>query len=81
MRELFARCGLVTPQPALYELHVDLEELLARAVADPRDLAEIRATFTAAAEDDRLGIRVRRDGDKINIAYRAAILVAERPAS
>jgi len=79
LRELFARCGLVTPQPVLYELHVGLEELLARAVPDPGDLAEIRATFTAAAEDDRLGIPVRRDGDRIDIVYRAAILVAERP--
>src|SRR5215472_12544914 len=80
LRELFARCGLVTPQPVLYELHVGLEELLARAFSDPGDLAEIRATFTAAAEDDRLGIPVRRDGDRIDIAYRAAIRVAERPA-
>ncbi len=37
LRELFARCGLVTPQPVLYELHVGLEELLARAVPDPGD--------------------------------------------
>jgi hypothetical protein len=43
-------------------------------------LAEIRATFTAAAEDDRLGIPVRRDGDRIDIAYRATILLAERSA-
>jgi hypothetical protein len=47
LRELFAFCGLVKPQPDLYELHVGLEELLARAVPDPGDLAEIRATDIA----------------------------------
>ena len=72
-------CGLVT-STCSYELHVGLEELLVRAVHDPGDLAEIRATVTAAAEDDRLGIPVRRDGDRIDIAYRATILLAERSA-
>ena len=78
LRELFPRVGLPEPQPTLYELQVGLEELLARAFPNPGDLEEIRATFIAAADDDRLGIPVRRNHDSINIAYRAAILVAER---
>jgi ubiquinone/menaquinone biosynthesis C-methylase UbiE len=78
LRELFSRVGLPEPQPTLYELHVGLEELLARAFPNPGDLEEIRATFTAAADDDRLGLPVRREGDSIDIVYRAAILVAER---
>jgi ubiquinone/menaquinone biosynthesis C-methylase UbiE len=77
---LFPRAGLPEPQATRYELHVELSELLARAFPDPGDLEEIRVTFTAAIEDDRLGIPVRRNGDRIEISYRAAILVAERPA-
>src|SRR5262249_32953008 len=57
LRELFARCGLIMPQPVLYALHIGLADPLAPAVPDPEDLAEIRATFTAAAEDDRLASR------------------------
>jgi hypothetical protein len=34
--------------------------------------------FAASAEDDRLGIPVRRAGERIEYAYPVAILVAER---
>jgi hypothetical protein len=34
--------------------------------------------FSASAEDDRLGIPVRREGDRINYAYPIAILAARR---
>jgi SAM-dependent methyltransferase len=78
LRGLFADAGLA-PRETLYPLPVELDDLLARAFPDPRDLAEIAATFTAAADDDRLGIPVRRDGDKVHIAYQAVILAAERP--
>jgi ubiquinone/menaquinone biosynthesis C-methylase UbiE len=79
LRDLFAHAGLPPPQVSRYELPVGLDELLARACPNPGDIAEIRATFTAAAEDDRLGIPVYRDGAAIRVAYRAAILTARRP--
>jgi hypothetical protein len=34
--------------------------------------------FRASAADDRLGIPIRLDGDRINYAYRVAILAARR---
>jgi hypothetical protein len=77
LRGLFARAGLVASE-RVYPLHVELNELLARAFPNPADLAEIAATFTAAANDQRLGIPVRRDGDKVHIDYQAVILAAER---
>ena len=78
LRDLFPRAGLPQPQQTLYELPVGLAELLGRAFPNPGDLDEIRAAFTAAADDDRLGIPVRRDGGEIRIAYLAAILTAQR---
>ena len=78
LHDLFPRAGLPQPQQTLFELPVGLSELLGRAF--PGDLDELRAIFTAAADDDRLGIPVRRDSDDIRIAYRAAILTAQRPA-
>jgi ubiquinone/menaquinone biosynthesis C-methylase UbiE len=79
LKSLFARVGLPEPRVKLYELRVEVQELLARAFPNPGDHAKIVETFKASAADDRLGIPVRLDGDKIHITYRAAILVANRP--
>ena len=35
--------------------------------------------FAASAEDDRLGIPIRREGERIKYAYPIAILVSNRP--
>lgn len=80
LRDLFPRAGLPQPRAALYELPVELRDLLARAFPDPGDEAELAETFRTSADDGRLGIPVRRDGDRVHIAYQAAILVADRPA-
>jgi SAM-dependent methyltransferase len=79
LRGLFTHAGLVANE-RVYQLTVELNDLLARAFPDPADLAEIAATFTAAASDNRLGIPVRRDDDKVHIDYQVVLLVAERPA-
>jgi hypothetical protein len=59
-------------------LPVELRDLLARAFPNPGDEAEIAAAFRASAVDNRLGIPVQRDGDKLHIAYQAVILAATR---
>ena len=46
----------------------------------PATSVEIIEMFRASAADDRLGIPVRLDGDKIHYAYPVAILAATRPA-
>ena len=78
LRGLFTGAGLAASE-MVYQLPVELNDLLARAFPDTGDLAKIAATFTAAAVDNRLGIPVRQDGDKVHIAYQAVILAAERP--
>jgi SAM-dependent methyltransferase len=78
LKGLFVSAGLVASE-RVYQLPVELNDLLARAFPDPADVAEIAATFTAAADDNRLGIPVHRDGNKVQIAYQAVILTAERP--
>jgi SAM-dependent methyltransferase len=76
--ELFSCVGLAEPEPVLYDLPVELADLMARAFPNPGDGAEIAVTFAAAVDDDCLGIPVYREGDTIRIAYRAAILTAVR---
>jgi hypothetical protein len=78
LKALFASVGLPTPEPGFYELRDEVRNLLRRSFPNPGDDVKIIAMFSASAEDDRLGIPVRREGDRINYAYPIAILAARR---
>jgi len=75
--DLFARVGLPEPRTTLYELRVEVRDLLARAFPNPGDEIEIVKTFRASAADGRLGIPVHLDGDNVHVTYRAAILTTQ----
>ena len=57
-----------------------MRSLLARSFPNPGDDLKIVETFRASAADDRLGIPVRLDGEKIQYAYPVTILAAQRSA-
>ena len=76
---LFEAAGLPAPRRAAYELRDDLENLLRRSFPNPGDDDKIRELFRASATDDRLGVPVRLEGDRINYAYPVAVLVSDRP--
>jgi ubiquinone/menaquinone biosynthesis C-methylase UbiE len=76
LKALFGTAGLPAPQAAFYELRDDVRNLLRRSYPNPGDDVKIVDMFAASAEDDRLGIPVRREGDRINYAYPIAILSA-----
>jgi ubiquinone/menaquinone biosynthesis C-methylase UbiE len=78
LKDLFRAAGLAEPRASFYELRDTVENLLARSFPNPGDDREIIDLFTASIADDRLGIPVRRDGDKLEYAYPVAILAAER---
>jgi ubiquinone/menaquinone biosynthesis C-methylase UbiE len=78
LKGLFSQAGLPAPETTHYELRDEVQNLLRRSFPNPGDDVKITAMFAASAEDDRLGIPVRRDGDKINYAYRVAILAARK---
>lgn len=77
---LFTTAGLPAPRRTSYELRDELENLLRRSFPNPGDDERIRALFRASAVDDRLGIPIRLEGDRIHYAYPVAVLVADRPA-
>ena len=79
LESLFTRHGLPTPRHSWYRLESDLESLLARSFPNPGDDDKIRALFRASAGDDRLGIPIRLEGDRVHYAYPVAVLVADRP--
>jgi ubiquinone/menaquinone biosynthesis C-methylase UbiE len=78
LRALFGAAGLPAPQAFFYELRDEVRNLLRRSFPNPGDDVKIVEMFAASADDDRLGIPVRRDGDRINYAYPIAILAAQR---
>jgi ubiquinone/menaquinone biosynthesis C-methylase UbiE len=79
LKSLFHAAGLPGPRETAYELRDELENLLSRSFPNPGDDAKIRAIFVASAVDDRLGIPVRRDAERIGYAYPVAVLAADRP--
>jgi ubiquinone/menaquinone biosynthesis C-methylase UbiE len=78
LRRLFDAVGLPEPRTTAYELRDELENLLQRSFPNPGDDGRIREMFAASAIDDRLGIPVRREGDRIHYAYPVAVLAADR---
>ena len=78
LRGLLRRAGLSEPAVSHYELRDEVKNLLARSFPNPGDEARITRMFAASADDDSLGIPVRRDGDRLEYAYPVAILVAPR---
>ena len=75
---LFRSAGLPEPRRSGYELRDEVENLLKRSFPNPGDDDKIRALFRASIDDDRLGIPVRLEGDRVHYAYPVAILVADR---
>jgi ubiquinone/menaquinone biosynthesis C-methylase UbiE len=76
LKALFPAVGLAEPGADFYELRDEIRNLLARSFPNPGDDVKIIEMFAASAEDDRLGIPIQKIGDKINYAYRVAILSA-----
>jgi len=79
LRGLFRAAGLPEPRGASYELRDELENLLRRSFPDPGDADKIREIFRGSADDDRLGIPVRRDGAHLHYAYPVRVLCSRRP--
>ncbi len=78
LRRLFETVGLPAPDTTFYELRDEVANLLRRSFPNPGDDIKITEMFAASIEDDRLGIAVQRDGDKLRYAYPVAILAARR---
>lgn len=78
LKALFGTVGLPGPSASFYELRDEIRNLLARSFPNPGDDVKIIAMFAASAEDDRLGIPVRRVGERLDYAYPVAILAAPR---
>lgn len=79
LKGLYRGAGLGEPRSSFYELRDEVRNLLARSFPNPGDEQRILELFSASIEDDRLGIPVSRDGDKLLYAYPVAILAAEKP--
>jgi ubiquinone/menaquinone biosynthesis C-methylase UbiE len=79
LEALYREAGLPQPEKRFYALRDTVDNLLARSFPNPGDEQKIRELFAAAVADDRLGIPLTRDGERLVYAYPVAILVADRP--
>lgn len=73
---LFPAVGLAEPQASFYKLPFELEGLLQRSFPRPEDVDTIRAAYTAAVEDDALGLGSYRKNGEVRAAYPVAILAS-----
>jgi len=80
LKRVFGEAGLPEPEASFYELRDEVQNLLARSFPEPGDDVKIIELFKASASDDRLGVPVRIEGERIHYAYPVAILAAQRPA-
>ena len=80
LKGFFRTVGLPEPQLSSYELRSEIASLLARSFPNPGDDVKIVEIFKASAVDDRLGIPVWIEGEKIHYAYPVTILGAQRLA-
>ncbi len=78
LKGFFRTVGLPEPRTTFYELRGEVRSLLARSFPNPGDDVKIIEMFRASAADDRLGIPVRLEDDKIHYAYPVTILAAQR---
>jgi SAM-dependent methyltransferase len=78
LKALFPQVRLPAPRVTNYRLEGELEGLLSRSFPLPGDADKIREIFGASLDDDRLGIPMSRDGDRIRYAYPVAVLVAAK---
>lgn len=76
LRGLFGKAGLSEPRVSFYELRDEIRNLLARSFPNPGDDVKLIDTYAASAEDDRLGIPVRRVGERIEYAFPVTILAS-----
>ena len=81
LKAMFGSAGLPAPRVSFYELRDEIRNLLARSFPNPGDDVKLIEMYAASAEDDRLGIPVRREGERIEYAFPIAILAAEKPVS
>ena len=79
LKALFGAAGLGEPRERFYELRDEVANLLARSFPNPGDEIKIVDLFSASIDDDRLGIPVSRDGERLHYAYPVAILAAQKP--
>ncbi|HVY05395.1 MAG TPA: methyltransferase domain-containing protein [Burkholderiales bacterium] len=79
LKALFPAAGLPPARITYYELRDELENLLGRSFPNPGDDDKIREIFRTSSRDDRLGIPIRIEGERINYAYPVAVLAATHP--
>src|SRR5579872_3793484 len=73
-QENFSQAGLPAPRVTYYELRDEIRNLLGRSFPNPGDDIKLIEMYRGSAQDDRLGIPVRLDGERIEYAFPIAVM-------
>src|SRR5262249_38705404 len=79
LKALFEDAALGEPRESFYELRDEVPNVLARSFPNPGAEPKIIDLFAASIDDDRLGIPVAREGERLLYSYPVAILAANKP--
>ena len=80
LKHLFADANLPAPTARFYQVVADMEALIASSFPANDDREGLRHLIEASVDGDKLGMGATREGGKVRLAYRSAILSARKPA-
>lgn len=79
-RALFEAAGVEVAFAAKMPFEVEVEEWIEHGGPSVEVAAELRRLVAGCLDEDRAGITVRRDGERLTFSYDAAAFVLSRPA-
>ena len=79
--QLFREAGLEVLQRPTSKIHYELEEWLGHGGPNEEAAREIRRLFEASLDDDRSGLKVRREGKDLKFTHQAAAFLLRTPTA
>lgn len=81
LKGLFAGANLPPPAARFYQVTADMDDLVSRSFPVNDDRDAVRRLIEASVDGDKFDMSARREGGKVKLSYRTAVLSARKPAA